>query len=41
MAEPDDPAMIVIGGGSATLAFGLVAAWAALSAKPAMLLPNP
>jgi putative ABC transport system permease protein len=31
----------VIGGGAATLAFGLVAAWAALSAKPAALLRAP
>ena len=31
----------VIGGGAATLLFGLVAAWAALSAKPAALLRAP
>jgi putative ABC transport system permease protein len=31
----------VVGGGAATLAFGLVAAWAALSAKPAALLRAP
>lgn len=31
----------VLGGGGATLAFGLIAAWAALSARPAQLLRNP
>jgi putative ABC transport system permease protein len=31
----------IVGGGAATLAFGLVAAWAALSAKPAALLRAP
>jgi putative ABC transport system permease protein len=31
----------VVGGGAATLAFGLIAAWAALSAKPAALLRAP
>jgi putative ABC transport system permease protein len=31
----------VVGGGIATLAFGLIAAWAALSAKPAALLRAP
>lgn len=33
--------LTVFGGGAATLAFGLFAAWAALSAKPAALLRNP
>jgi putative ABC transport system permease protein len=33
--------LIVIGGGGATLTFGLVAAWAALAAKPAGLLRSP
>jgi putative ABC transport system permease protein len=33
--------LIVVGGGTATLAFGLVAAWAALAAKPAGLLRSP
>ena len=33
--------LIVVGGGAATLAFGLVAAWAALAAKPAGLLRSP
>jgi putative ABC transport system permease protein len=31
----------VIGGGAATLLFGLIAAWAALAARPASLLRNP
>ncbi len=33
--------LTVIGGGAATLLFGLAGAWAALSAKPAALLRNP
>ncbi|HSM94667.1 MAG TPA: FtsX-like permease family protein, partial [Rhizomicrobium sp.] len=33
--------LTVVGGGAATLLFGLIAAWAALSAKPAALLRAP
>lgn len=33
--------LIIIGGGAATLIFGLIAAWAALAARPASLLRNP
>jgi putative ABC transport system permease protein len=33
--------LTVLGGGAATLAFGLAGAWAALAAKPAALLRNP
>jgi putative ABC transport system permease protein len=33
--------LTVIGGGAATLLFGLGGAWAALAAKPAALLRNP
>jgi putative ABC transport system permease protein len=33
--------LTVAGGGAATLAFGLIAAWAVLSARPAALLRNP
>jgi hypothetical protein len=31
----------VLGGGLATLAFGMFAAWAALAARPAQQLRNP
>jgi len=34
-------ALTVLGGGGATLLFGLVGAWAALSARPAALLRSP
>jgi putative ABC transport system permease protein len=33
--------LTVVGGGAATLAFGLIAAWAALAARPAALLRAP
>ncbi len=33
--------LTIVGGGTATLAFGLIAAWTALAAKPAALLRNP
>jgi|SRR5665213_431683 len=33
--------LTIVGGGAATLVFGLIAAWTALAAKPAALLRNP
>jgi hypothetical protein len=37
-----DAAVLTVGGGAlATLAFGLIGAWAALSARPASLLRAP
>jgi len=39
--DPGAALLTVIGGGAATLLFGLLGAWRALTAKPAALLRNP